>query len=337
MRSYLAKRLFLVLPTILGVLTLVFLLRFLSPGDPARLMLGERATPSAVQALRAEWGLDQSRLRQYARYMDKVAHLDFGRSYKSGDPVIKEILTRFPATVELSVYSIILSSALGVLAGIIAATRRNTFADYLAMTGSLVGVSMPIFWLGLVLIIVFSVDLNWFPTSGRVDARLLLDPITGIYTLDGLVYGLRDHDWSLLKSACQHLVLPAVALATVPLAVIARVTRSAMLEIMGQDYIRTARAKGLPERAVVWRHALKNAMLPIVTIIGIEFGYNLAGAVLTESIFAWPGIGNWLYTAVLSRDYLAIQGGVAFVSVAFILINLLVDLVYAYVNPKVRF
>jgi ABC-type dipeptide/oligopeptide/nickel transport system permease component len=337
MGRYIARRCLLVVPTILGVLTLVFFLRFLSPGDPARLMLGERATPEAVKVLRAEWGLDKPKLDQYTRYMGKVFHLDLGNSYKTGDPVIKEILTRFPATVELSIYSILLSSIFGVLAGIVAATKRNTIADYLAMTGSLVGVSIPIFWLGLMLIIVFSVGLNLFPTGGRLDARMLMEPITGLYTLDGILYGFKEHDWSYFFSALHHIVLPAVALATVPLAVIARVTRSAMLEIMGQDYIRTARAKGLSERLVVWRHALKNALLPIITIIGIEFGYNLAGAVLTESIFAWPGIGNFLYNAVLSRDYLAIQGGVAFVSVAFILINLLVDVMYAYVNPRIRY
>jgi peptide/nickel transport system permease protein len=205
------------------------------------------------------------------------------------------------------------------------------------MTGSLVGVSMPIFWLGLELIIIFSVGLNLFPVSGRLDPRLMLEPITGLFTLDGLIYGVRDHDWSFFLSAVHHIALPALALATIPLAVIARVTRSAMLEILGRDYIRTARAKGLAERIVVWRHALKNAMLPIITIIGIQFGYNLAGAVLTENIFAWPGIGNFLYSAVTSRDYLAVQGGVAFVSVAFIAINLLVDVLYAYVNPRIRY
>ena len=337
MGRYIMRRCLLVVPTILGVLTLVFFLRFLSPGDPARLMLGERATPSAVQELRKEWGLDRPKLEQYTVYMGRVARLDLGRSYKTGDPVIREILSRFPATVELSVYSIIISSILGVLAGIIAATKRNTIADYVAMTASLVGVSMPIFWLGLVLIIVFSVGLNLFPTGGRLDPRTLMDPITGIFTIDGIIYGFREHDWSYFTSALHHLVLPSVALATVPLAVIARVTRSAMLEIMGQDYIRTARAKGLSERTVVWRHALKNALLPIITIIGIEFGGNLAGAVLTESIFAWPGIGNFLYNAVLSRDYLTIQGGVAFVAVAFIICNLLVDVMYAYVNPRIRY
>jgi len=337
MGRYIAKRLLLVVPTLLGVLTLVFFLRFLAPGDPARLMLGESATPEAIQALRADWGLDRPKLEQYTVYMGKVCRLDLGRSYKTGDPVIGEILTRFPATAELAVYSMVIASSFGILAGIVAATRRNTIADYIAMTGSLVGVSMPIFWLGLVLILVFSVGLNLFPVSGRLDPRLMLEPITGLFTLDGLIYGLRDHDWSFFRSAIHHIVLPALALATIPLAVIARVTRSAMLEILGRDYIRTARAKGLAERIVVWRHALKNAMLPIITIIGIQFGYNLAGAVLTENIFAWPGIGNFLYSAVTSRDYLAVQGGVAFVSVAFIAINLLVDVLYAYVNPRIRY
>ena len=337
MGRYLAKRFLLVIPTILGVITLVFFLRFLSPGDPARLYLGERATPDAVKVLRAEWGLDRPKSEQYMVYMGKVLRLDLGRSYKTGDPVIREILARFPATVELSVMSTIIASILGIFAGVVAATRRNTLADFVAMVGSLVGVSMPIFWLGLVLIIVFAVNLNLFPTGGRIDGRMLMDSITGFYTIDSLIYLVRDHNPGYFLSVAYHLVLPSVALATVPLAVIARVTRSSMLEIMGQDYIRTARAKGLPERAVIWSHAFRNALLPVITIIGLEFGYNLAGAVLTETIFAWPGIGNWLYSAVLGRDYLAVQGGVAFVSVAFILINLLVDVMYAYVNPRIRY
>lgn len=337
MGRYLAKRFLLVVPTILGVITLVFWLRFLSPGDPARLMLGERATPDAVKVLRAEWGLDRPKIEQYMVYMGKVLRLDLGKSYKTGDPVISEILMRFPATVELSILATLIASVLGVLAGIVAATKRNSFADYVAMVGSLVGVSIPIFWLGLVLIIVFSIWLNLFPTGGRLDSRMLMESITGFSTLDGFIYIFKEKTFTYFFSALHHIILPAVVLATVPLAVISRVTRSAMLEIMSQDYIRTARAKGLSERIVVWRHALKNALLPIITIIGIEFGYNLAGAVLTENIFAWPGIGNWLYNAVLSRDYLAIQGGVAFVSVAFILINLLVDVMYAYVNPRIRY
>ena len=337
MLRYLAKRFLLVVPTILGVITLVFFLRFLSPGDPARLYLGERATPEAVKVLRQEWGLDRPKMEQYLVYMGKVLRLDLGRSYKTGDPVAKEILARFPATVELSIVATLIASVLGILAGVVAASRRNTLADFVAMVGSLVGVSMPIFWLGLVLIIIFAVNLNLFPTGGRLDGRMLMTSITGFYTVDGLIYLVKDFNPAPLLSALYHIVLPSLALATVPLAVIARVTRSSMLEIMGQDYIRTARAKGLPERAVIWSHAFRNALLPVITIIGLEFGYNLAGAVLTETIFAWPGLGQWLYSAVLGRDYLAVQGGVAFVSVAFILINLLVDVLYAYVNPRIRY
>jgi peptide/nickel transport system permease protein len=337
MGRYLTTRLLLVVPTILGVVTLVFFLRFLAPGDPARLMLGERATPEAVKVLRVDWGLDRPKLDQYLIYMGKVLRLDLGRSYKTGDPVAREILTRFPATVELSVVSIVIAAILGILAGVVAATRRNTIADFVAMVGSLLGVSMPVFWLGLVLIIVFAVRLNLFPTGGRLDERMLMEPITGFYVLDGFIRIFKEHDFSYFFSALKHIVLPSLALATLPLAVIARVTRSAMLEVLGQDYIRTARAKGLTERTVIWSHAFRNALLPVITIIGIEFGYNMAGAVLTETIFAWPGLGNWLYNAVLSRDYLAVQGGVAFVSVAFILINLLVDVIYAYVNPRIRY
>ncbi len=269
--------------------------------------------------------------------MKRVTRLDLGRSFKTGDPVIKEILARFPATVELSITSTVIAAVLGILAGVVAATRRNTLADFVAMIGSLVGVSVPIFWLGLIFIIIFAVNLHLFPTGGRLNGRMLLEPITGFYTLDGVIVLFRQHDPKYLFSCLYHLVLPSMALATVPLAVIARVTRASMLEILGQDYIRTARAKGLPERTVVWSHAFRNALLPVITIIGLEFGYNLAGAVLTETIFAWPGIGQWLYSAVLGRDYLAVQGGVAFVSVAFILINLLVDVMYAYVDPRIRY
>jgi peptide/nickel transport system permease protein len=337
MLRYIAKRCLLVIPTILGVITLVFLLRFLAPGDPARLFLGERATPAAVKALRADWGLDRPKSEQYLVYLGKVARLDLGRSYKTGDPVAREILARFPATIELSVVATILAAVLGILAGVVAATRRNTLADFVAMVGSLVGVSMPIFWLGLVLIIVFAVNLNLFPTGGRLDGRMIVSPITGFCTIDGLIRLFRDHDPASLRSAAYHIVLPSIALATVPLAVIARVTRASMLEILGQDYIRTARAKGLPERTVIWSHAFRNALLPVITIIGLEFGYNLAGAVLTETIFAWPGLGNWLYSAVLGRDYLAVQGGVAFISIAFIFINLLVDVLYAWVNPRIHY
>jgi len=337
MGRYIFKRFLLIIPTILGVMTLVFFLRFLAPGDPARLMLGQTATPDAVKTLRADWGLDKPWYTQYVVYMGKVLRLDFGKSYKTGDAVIKEILARFPATIELSLFSIIISAFFGILAGIISATKQNSLADYASMVGSLVGVSMPIFWLGLILIIVFSVGLNLFPTGGRINVRLFMTPITGFYLLDGFLNIFIKGDFKYFFSALHHILLPAIALATVPLAVIARVTRSAMLEIMKQDYIRTARAKGIPEHDVVWKHALKNALLPVITIIGIEFGYNLAGAVLTETIFAWPGIGNWLYMAVLSRDYLAVQGGVAFVSVSFILINLIVDILYAYINPKIRY
>jgi ABC-type dipeptide/oligopeptide/nickel transport system permease component len=337
MRRYIFKRLLLVVPTILGVITLVFFLRFLSPGDPARLMLGERANVDQISALRSEWGLDQPWYEQYGVYMGKVLRLDMGTSYKTGEPVIREILARFPATFELSLFSIIIAALLGVAAGVVAATKRNTIHDYLSMVGSLVGVSMPIFWLGLILIMVFSVWLGLFPTGGRVDLRLFMEPITGLYVLDGLIYIFTKGTFVYFLSALHHIFLPAMTLALVTLAVISRMTRSSMLEVLGQDYVRTARAKGLAEKKVVWKHAFRNALLPVITVIGVEFGSNLAGAVLTETIFAWPGLGNYLYSAVLSRDYLAVQGGAAFVSVSFILINLVVDILYAAVNPKIRY
>jgi peptide/nickel transport system permease protein len=337
MIRYIAKRLTLLIPTLLGVITVVFFMMSLAPGDPARLALGTRATPEAVEALRQELGLDKPLPVQYGRYLSRVVQLDFGKSIKTGEKVIVELLARFPATFELSVVSIIISTLFGILAGVISASRQYSFFDYGAMFAALVGVSMPVFWLALILIMFFSVALNLLPTGGRIDLRYFFEPITRFFILDGLIYLFKEGDPSYLVSAVRHILLPAVALATIPLAVIARITRSSMLEVVRQDFIRTARAKGLSERKVIYRHALKNALLPVVTIIGIEFGYNLAGAVLTEEIFAWPGIGRWLFGAVNARDIPAVQGGVIMIAVVFVLVNLMVDVVYSFLNPRIRY
>ncbi|THB81831.1 MAG: ABC transporter permease [Desulfobacteraceae bacterium] len=337
MIKYITKRLILLIPTLFGVVTIVFFMMSLAPGDPARLALGAHATPEAVEAMRHELGLDRPLHIQYLNYLKQVAVFDFGKSIKTGEPVLYELLSRFPATIELSVVSIIISTILGILAGIISATRQNSMIDFGAMFAALVGVSMPVFWLALILIMVFSVGLNLFPTGGRINIRLFMDPLTQFYLLDAIVYIFREGDFSYFLSALKHIILPAVALATIPLAVIARVTRSSMLEVVRQDYIRTARAKGLSERTVIYKHALRNALLPVITIIGIEFGYNLAGAVLTEEIFSWPGIGRWLYSAVTARDIPAVQGGVILIAVVFVLVNLAVDIFYAYINPKIRY
>lgn len=326
----------LLIPTLLGVLTIVFFMVALSPGDPARVMLGERASPEQLEQIRAELGLDKPLGEQYVRYILRAIRLDFGRSIKTGRPVMEEIGELFPATVELALFALIISTILGILVGVLSAVRQNTWLDYSAMVGALTGVSMPVFWLGLVLIMVFSVWLGWFPTGGRMEVRLFFQPVTRFFLIDGLILWIREGNPAYFGSAIRHIVLPAVALGTIPLAIIARTTRSSMLETMRQDYVRTARSAGIPERRVIFRYALKNALLPVVTVVGIQFGLLLAGAILTETIFAWPGIGRWIYTAISARDYPAVQAGVAVVSTTFVLINLLVDVIYSFVNPKIR-
>ena len=336
MLKYILKRLALLIPTLLGVVTLVFAMIALSPGDPARVMLGERATKESLEKLRADLGLDKPLIQQYGAYLGRVAVLDFQRSIKTGQKVIDEITARFPATIELSVCAMLFAAVLGIFVGVISATKKNTWIDYTSMVGALAGVSMPIFWLGLVLMLIFSIALNLLPTSGRIDIRLYFTPITNFYVIDSLIYLVRDGNPRFLGSVLKHLILPSVALGTIPLAIIARITRSSMLEVLKQDYIKTARAAGIPERRVIYSYALRNALLPVVTVIGIQFGLLLSGAILTETIFAWPGIGKWIYNAIEARDYPAVQGGIIIIATTFVLINLLVDLLYSVINPKIR-
>jgi peptide/nickel transport system permease protein len=336
MLRYIFQRLLLLIPTLLGVLTIVFFMTALSPGDPARVMLGERASAEQLQELREELGLDKPLGEQYVIYLNRALRLDFGRSIKTGRPVMQEIGELFPATVELALVSMFLATTIGVLIGVASAVKKNTWVDYTAMVGALTGVSMPVFWLGLVLIMIFSVGLGLVPTGGRMDVRLFFQPVTRLFVLDGFILWLREGDPAYLLSALRHIILPAVALATIPLAIIARTTRSSMLETMRQDYIKTARAAGVSETRVIFRYALKNALLPVVTVIGIQFGLLLAGAILTETVFAWPGIGRWIYAAISARDYPAVQAGVIVVSTVFVLINLVVDILYSVVNPRIR-
>lgn len=336
MIKYIGRRLLLLIPTLIGVLTIVFFMVALSPGDPARVMLGERANAEQLAHLRAELGLDRPLSEQYLLYLGRAVRLDFGKSIKTGRPVMEEIGEHLPATVELALVAMVIATALGVLIGVLSAVKRNSWIDYTAMAGALVGVSMPVFWLGLVFIMIFSVGLGWFPTGGRMNVRVFFDSITNFYLLDGLIILIRDGDGEILRFAVKHIILPAVALATIPLAIIARTTRSSMLETLRQDYVKTARAAGIPERRVIFRYALKNALLPIITVVGIQFGLLLAGAILTETIFAWPGIGRWLYAAISARDYPAVQAGVVIVSTVFVGINLIVDILYSIVNPRIR-
>ncbi|NEO29093.1 MAG: ABC transporter permease [Symploca sp. SIO3C6] len=333
MGLYITKRLLNLLPVLLGITLLVFTLLHLIPGDPASVMLGERATPEQVEALREQLGLNQPLPLQYLTFLSNLLRFDFGTSIISGIPIAEEIKTRWPATFELSTAAMLIAIILGIPAGVLAAVRKNSLWDNLTMSGSLLGVSMPVYWLGLLLIYLFTVNLNWLPPSGRISIEegLNLQVFTGFYLLDTLL----EFKITAFIDVLSHLILPALTLATIPLAIIARITRSAMLEVLSQDYIRTARAKGVLERWVIFAHALKNALLPIVTIIGLQFGKLLGGAILTETIFSWPGIGSWIYEGILARDYPVVQGGVVFVAVIFVLINLLVDISYALLDPRI--
>lgn len=335
MGRYIARRLLNLIPVLLGITLLVFVFLHLIPGDPAVVMAGERATPEQVAALREQLGLNQPLPIQYLVFLGNLLRLNFGTSIISGVPISEEIKTRWPATFELSVAAMLVATIIGIPAGVLAAVRKNSAVDNLTMSGSLIGVSLPVYWLGLLLVYLFAVNLQWLPPSGRIsiDAGFNFRPITGFYVLDSLLQG----DLRALKDVLAHLILPAITLGTIPLAILARITRSAMLEVLSQDYIRTARAKGLLERWVILKHALKNALLPVVTIIGLQFGTLLGGAILTETIFSWPGIGSWIYEGILSRDYPVVQGGVVFVAVAFVLINLLVDLSYAFFDPRIQY
>ncbi|MEQ9672116.1 ABC transporter permease [Coleofasciculus sp. G2-EDA-02] len=335
MTYYIIKRLLNLLPVLLGITLLVFLFLHLIPGDPATVMLGERATSEQVEALREQLGLNQPLPLQYLTFINNLLHLDFGTSIISGIPIIDEIRTRFPATFELSLAAMIVAVILGIPAGVLAAVYKNRPADNITMIGSLLGVSMPVYWLGLLLIYLFAVTLNWFPPSGRIsiEAGLTFQPITGFYLLDAIL----KLDINLLQDVLAHLILPALTLGTIPLAILARITRSSLLEVLSQDYIRTARAKGIPEYWVILRHGLKNALLPVVTIIGLQFGTLLGGAILTETIFSWPGIGSWIYEGILARDYPIVQGGVVVISIIFVLVNLVVDISYALVDPRIKY
>ncbi len=346
---YTIRRLIAVIPTLFGVALVVFLFQRLIPGDPAVAMLGEHATQENVDRIREQFGLnrpvflDTQALQQgdikgffdsqFIRYLDRLVHLDLGTSIHRRIPVAETLAIRFPATMELSLLAMIISIIVGVPVGIISAARRGSLLDGTTMIGSLVGVSMPIFWLGLMLIILFGVILKWLPVAGRISTDIELKEITHLFLVDSLITG----NFAAFKDVLMHILMPAIALATIPMAIIARMTRSSMLDVLQEDYIRTAHAKGLAERVVLFRHALKNAFLPVVTIIGLETGVLMGGAVLTETIFSWPGIGKWVYDAILARDYPIVQGGTLLIAGIFVFINLLVDLSYAYLDPRIHY
>jgi dipeptide transport system permease protein len=333
MVRFLLTRFSLVIPTFIGMTLLAFFLIRLVPGDPIETMAGERGIdPARHAALLKEYGLDKPVLAQYGIYIGRVLHGDLGKSMITQAPVLREFLALFPATIELALCAIIFALVLGIPAGIIAAVRRNSLFDHGVMGVSLTGYSMPIFWWGLLLILLFSVQLGWTPVSGRIDVRYYIEPVTGFLTIDSLLSG----DKGAFKSAVSHLILPTIVLGTQPLAIIARMTRSAMLEVLGEDYIRTARAKGLSAVRVVALHALRNALIPVVTVIGLQVGVLFTGAILTETIFSWPGVGKWLIEAINRRDYPVLQGGMLLLGCIVMLVNLLVDVAYGVINPRIR-
>ena len=331
MLAYITRRVLILIPTLLGVSVLVFLMLHLTPGDPAELLLGERATDSALHEIRKHLGLDQPLHVQYGMFLKRLLKGDLGETIWTRQKVWQEVKQRFPATIELSIVALAISCFFGILLGIVSATRQYSIFDYLSMVGALVGVSMPIFWLGLVFMLIFSLELGWLPLSGRLSIGIELQTITNFYVLDALL----TRNWVALRDVLWHIIMPAVTLSTIPTAIVARMTRSSMLEVLRQDYIKTAKAKGLSGFAVTFKHAFRNALIPVVTTIGLQFGVLLGGAILTETIFAWPGVGKWMYDAVMQRDYMVIQGGTLFIAAIFVVINLMVDVLYAVINPRI--
>jgi peptide/nickel transport system permease protein len=332
MTTFIVRRMLESIPVVFGVSVLVFMLLRLIPGDPAIAILGERATPENIAEIRTRLGLDRPLTEQYLIWTGNLLRGDLGNTVRGNIPIANELRNRFPATIELSVVAMILAAVIGVPVGIISAVRRNSVIDTASMFGALLGVSVPIFVLGLLLIYLFGVQLNILPFIGRLDQGIELESRTGLHTIDAILTG----NWNALGNALLHLILPAVTLFTVPLAIVTRITRSAMLEVLNQDYIRTARAKGLADRPVIVTHALRNALLPIITIIGLQLGSLLSGAVLTETIYSWPGIGKWLFDSITARDYTIVQSVTLLIALIYIVVNFLVDLLYAVVDPRIR-
>ena len=332
LRFILAKLLYLI-PTMLGITLVAFGFIRLLPGDPVLLMAGERGvSPERYAQIAAQLGYDKPIWQQYLNYLGNLLQGDLGNSLVTKKPVLAEFLALFPATVELALVAIVIATVIGVPVGVIAAIKRGSWFDQISMTGALIGFSMPIFWWGLLLIIFFSGVLGWTPVSGRISLMYFFPPVTGFMLIDSLLSGQEGA----FASALSHLILPSVVLATIPLAVIARQTRSAMLEVMGEDYVRTARAKGLPTRRVIGVHALRNAMIPVITTIGLQIGVLMAGAILTETIFSWPGIGKWMIDSISRRDYPVVQSGLLLIAAIVMIVNLIVDLTYGLINPRIR-
>ena len=331
MFSFIIRRTLSIIPTLLGVSIVIFLMLAITPGDPAELLLGERATEETLEAMREHLGLNEPLYVQYGMFLKRLVKFDLGETIWTRQKVWNEIKQRYPATIELSIAAMFLSCFFGIILGIISATKQYSWFDYMSMIASLIGVSIPVFWLGLVLMLVFSLYLGWFPMSGRMGIGIDLEIITNFYVLDAIL----TRNWQALKDVLWHLALPAFALSTIPLAIIARMTRSSMLEVLRQDYIKTAKAKGLGQTKIVLKHALRNGLIPVITVIGPQFGIMLGAAILTETVFAWPGVGKWIFDGVVKRDYMVIQGGTLAVAACFVIVNLIVDVLYAVINPRI--
>jgi dipeptide transport system permease protein len=333
MFTFLLRRLAVVIPTFIGITIVAFAFVRVLPGDPVLLIAGERGVSAErYEMLLVQFGYDRPIWEQYWNYLIGIFQGDFGTSISTKRPVIRDFMTLFPATLELSFCAALFAVLIGVPAGILAAVRRGSIFDQLTMGTALVGYSMPIFWLGLLLIILFSGVLGWTPVSGRISLMYFFPTVTGFMTIDALLSGQKGA----FGSALHHLILPTVTLGTIPLAVIARQTRSAMLEVLGDDYVRTARSKGLSPRRVIGLHAFRNAMIPVVTTIGLQVGVMMAGAILTETIYSWPGIGKWMIDAISRRDYPVVQAGLLLIAIIIMVVNLIVDLLYGLINPRIR-
>ncbi|HEB30390.1 MAG TPA: ABC transporter permease [Spirochaetes bacterium] len=333
MTWYIIKRILMLIPVLVGVSVLSFSLIHIAPGDPARTIAGEHASSQTINAIREKYGLDKPLPAQYWIWFKRVLHGDLGRSIVSNEHVSKEILDRFPNTVELSFFAMLIAVVVGSLAGIISASRQYSVLDYSTMGVALFGVSMPVFWLGIMLMMIFGVFFRWLPIGGRINILIPFQRVTGFYLLDSIIKG----NFPAFISTLRYLLLPSVTLSTIPMATIARVTRSSMLEVLRQDYIRTQRAKGLSERSVIYKHAVRNAMLPVITVIGLNFGLLLAGAILTETVFSWPGMGRYVVNAVRMRDYPVVQGCVMFFASLFVIVNLITDILYVFIDPRIKY
>ena len=332
MLRFVVRRLILLVPILIGLSLLVFFWIRALPGSPAEALLGERATPESIAQARDQYGLDDPLYVQYWRYVQTVGSGDLGTSIASHRPITEELRERFPATIELAFLAMLFATLIGVPLGFFAAKRHGGVFDHSSLFLSLIGVSIPIFFLAILLKWLFAVNLGWLPSVGRQDVLIDAEHPTNFYVLDGIVTG----NWNAAWDAAKHLILPALALATIHLAIIARITRASVLDVQNEDYVRTARAKGLAPRIVDRRHVLRNAMLPVTTIIGLQVGLLLSGAILTETVFAFPGLGSWLQMAIQNRDYPVLQGGILFVAIVVVLVNLLVDISYGLLNPRVR-